>query len=167
MGEKHIVYMTVSAQPIWLRYYYFSRLFLGRGGVDIHGLGCTPVSINMWPTRMAGNLLILLQLVFFLYSLSCMGCNGVGEKTGKKEYQKKNFDMPLQWYYEISRHRSHIYGDGCTWSSSSGVLLLDIWSLSHFPPIWFLVVLKTSTSGFGVAEVTSLIDWFSDANSET
>jgi hypothetical protein len=47
MGEKHIVYMTVSAQPIWLRYYYFSRLFLGRGGVDIHGLGCTPVSINM------------------------------------------------------------------------------------------------------------------------
>jgi hypothetical protein len=34
--------------------------------------------------------------LFFLYSLSCMGCNGVGEKTGKKEYQKKKFDMPLQ-----------------------------------------------------------------------
>jgi hypothetical protein len=69
MGEKHIVYMTVSAQPIWLRYYYFSRLFFGRGGgVDIHGLGCTPVS-------MAGNLLILLQLVLTLNIIAAASQN--------------------------------------------------------------------------------------------
>jgi hypothetical protein len=63
--------------------------------------GGTPVSINMWPTRMAGNLLILLQLVLtlniiaaacqnsFFCILSCLFLSH--PIIQDKEYKKKEF----------------------------------------------------------------------------
>jgi hypothetical protein len=77
---------------------------------DILDRACTSVSINIWPSQAAGNIVIPLQFILdteyhcsgmptlFLW-YSCLTVFSPHHNFKRKRIQKKkNFDIPLQWY---------------------------------------------------------------------